>query len=101
MNAHQKQSLVHALADFYTLAQELGSQTQFPDASYFAKHPVLTETYRNTLRKARAAGCHDDSFIDALARDVTMELRRRKRQERRGGYVGLMHGAAVATHGAI
>lgn len=94
MNATQKQSLVAAVADFYEHAEELGSKTQFPDASYFAKHPSLHERYKAMLKVARVAGWCDDSFIDVLARDVSTELRRRKRASRRGQYLGLTNAFA-------
>jgi len=88
MNATQKQSLVAAVADFYAHAEELGSKTQFPDASYFAKHPSLHECYKAMLKVARVAGWCDDSFIDVLARDVSTELRRRRRAKRRDANEG-------------
>jgi len=88
MNATHKQSLVSALADFYMLAEELGSKTRFPDVSYFAKHPQLHTAYKNLIAKARDAGECDDSFIDDLAFDVSGELRRRRRHKRREAVMG-------------
>lgn len=78
MSERITQSLVSAVADFYILAEELGSQTAFPDVAYFAKHPQLHESYKRMVQVARHAGWCDDSFIERCAREVSKELRRRK-----------------------
>lgn len=91
MNATQKQNLVSAVADFFMLAEELGSTTKFPDAAFFADHPQLTASYKRMMQVARHAGWCDDSFVEELARDVTTELRRKKRAARRGSFIGLQN----------